>query len=98
MLCGDECGVSHVLMYCGIVQRLVVLELQLRTSRGGCYSRFEAMCSLEKASFILGNKLWEECFGDVVKDHENLAYLAEKRCTTTLSSDSNWGSWRYCWC
>ena len=31
-------------------------------SLGGSYTRFEAMSSLNKALFVLGNELWEEHF------------------------------------
>ena len=36
--------------------------LKLKASLGGSYARFEAMSSLDKSSFVLGNELWEEHF------------------------------------
>ena len=36
--------------------------LKLKASLGGSYARFEAMNSLDKSSFVLGNELWEEHF------------------------------------
>ena len=40
-----------------------VLELlKLKASLGGSYAHFEAMSSLDKSSFVLGNELWEEHF------------------------------------
>ena len=34
--------------------------MKLKASLGGSYARFEAMSSLDKSSFVLGNELWEE--------------------------------------
>ena len=36
--------------------------LKLKANLGGSYARFEAMSSLDKSSFVLGNELWEEHF------------------------------------
>ena len=36
--------------------------LKFKASLGGSYARFEAMSSLDKSSFVLGNELWEEHF------------------------------------
>ena len=36
--------------------------MKLKASLGGSYARFEAMSSLDKSSFVLGNELWEEHF------------------------------------
>ena len=36
--------------------------LKLKASLGGSYARFEAMSSLDRSSFVLGNELWEEYF------------------------------------
>ena len=63
MLYGDECeSVCH-----GNVQHIASnmraqFLLKFRASLGGSYARFEARSSLDKASFILGNELWEEYF------------------------------------
>ena len=36
--------------------------MKLKASLGGSYARFEAMSSLDKSLFVLGNELWEEHF------------------------------------
>ena len=36
--------------------------LKLQASLGGSYAHFEAMSSLDKSLFVLGNELWEEHF------------------------------------
>ena len=56
VLCGDEWeGVSHTLWDCSAYRAQFLLELQ--ASLGGSYARFEAMSSLDKSSFVLGNEL-----------------------------------------
>ena len=36
--------------------------LKLKASLGGSYACFEAMSSLDKSLFVLGNELWEQHF------------------------------------
>ena len=64
MLCGDECeSVSHTLWDCSAYTSIrAQFLLKLKASLGGSYARFEAMSSLDKSSFVLGNELWEEHF------------------------------------
>ena len=64
VLCGDECeSVSHTLWDCSAYRNIQAqFLLKLGTSLGGSYARFEAMSSLDKSSFVLGNELWEEHF------------------------------------
>ena len=64
VLCGDECeSVSHTLWDCSAYTSIrAQFLLKLKASLGGSYARFEAMSSLDKSSFILGNELWEEHF------------------------------------
>ena len=64
VLCGDECeSVSHTLWDCSAYTSIrAQLLLKLKASLGGNYARFEAMSSLDKSSFVLGNELWEEHF------------------------------------
>ena len=64
MLCGDECeSVSHTLWYCSAYRSIrAQFLLKLRASLEGSYARFEAMSSLDKSSFVLGNELREEHF------------------------------------
>ena len=50
----DECeSVSHTLWDCIRAQFL----LKLKSSLGGRYARFEAMSSVDKSSFVLGNEI-----------------------------------------
>ena len=56
-----------LVIHCGIVQHAYTsiraqFLVKLKASLGGSYARFEAMSSLDKSSFILGNELWEEHF------------------------------------
>ena len=61
MLSGDECeSVSHTLWDCSAYRSIRAQFLQV--SLGGSYACFEAMSSLDKCSFVLGNELWEEHF------------------------------------
>ena len=64
VLCGDECeSVSHTLWDCSAYTSIrAQFLLKLKASLGGSYARFEAMSSLDKSSFVLGNELWEEHF------------------------------------
>ena len=64
VLCGDECeSVSHTLWDCSAYRSIrAQFLLKLKASLGGSYARFEAMSSLDKSSFVLGNELWEEHF------------------------------------
>ena len=64
VLCGDECeSVSHTLWDCSAYTSIRAQFLQkLKAILGGSYARFEAMSSLDKSSFVLGNELWEEHF------------------------------------
>ena len=64
VLCGDECeSVSHTLWDCSAYTSIRAhFLLKLKASLGGSYARFEAMSSLDKSSFVLGNELWEEHF------------------------------------
>ena len=60
-------SVKVLVIHCGIVQHAYTsiraqFMLKLKASLGGSYARFEAMSSLDKSSFILGNELWEEHF------------------------------------
>ena len=58
VLCGNECKrVSHTLWDCRSIR-----APKLQAGLGGSYARFEAMRSLDKSSFVLGNELWEEHF------------------------------------
>ena len=52
-----------LVIHCGIhsAYRAQFL-LKLKASLGGSYARFEAMSSLDKSLFVLGNELWEEHF------------------------------------
>ena len=43
------------------IRAQLLLKLQV-SHRGGSYACFEAMRSLDKSSFDLGNELWEEHF------------------------------------
>ena len=63
-VCGGECeSVSHVLWECPAYHSIrAEFLLQLWASLGDSYARFEAMSSFKKASFVLGNELWEEHF------------------------------------
>ena len=60
MLCGDECeSVSHTLWDCSAYTSIrAQFLLKLKASLGGSYARFEAMSSLDKSSFVLGNELY----------------------------------------
>ena len=61
-VCCVRMSVGVLVLHCGIVQ-YSVLELNLlQASLGGSYACFEAMQSLDKSSFVLGNELWEEHF------------------------------------
>ena len=61
VFCGDECeSVSHTLWDCSAYRAQFLLKLQ--ASLRGSYACFEAMSSLDKSSFVLGNELWEEHF------------------------------------
>ena len=54
-----------VFIHCRIVQHTSIRAqflLKWKASLGGSYARFEAMSSLDKSSFVLGNELWEEHF------------------------------------
>ena len=64
VLFGDECeSVSHTLWVCSAYRSIrAQFLLKLKVSLGGSYARFEAMSSLDKSSFVLGNELWEEHF------------------------------------
>ena len=64
MLCGAECeSVSHVLWDCPAYSRSRTAFLQkLQMEMGDSYESFDVLDSLGKASFILGNELWEENF------------------------------------
>ena len=64
VLCGNECeSVSHTLWDCSAYTSIrAQFMLKLKASLGGSYARFEAMSSLDKSSFVLGNELWEEHF------------------------------------
>ena len=64
VLCGDECeSVSHTLRDCSAYTSIrAQFLLKLKASLGGSYARFEAMRSLDKSSFVLGNELWKEHF------------------------------------
>ena len=64
VLCGDECeSVSHTLWDCSAYTSIrAQFLLKLKASLGGSYASFEAMSSLDKSSFVLGNELWEEHF------------------------------------
>ena len=64
MLCGYECeSVSHVLWDCPAYSNSRSTFLQkLKTILGDSYENFRVLDSLGKASFILGNELWEEHF------------------------------------
>ena len=59
-----ECeSVSNTLWDCSAYRSIrAQFVLKLKASPGGSYARFEAMSSLDKSSFILGNELWEEHF------------------------------------
>ena len=62
VLCGDEC-VIYTLWDCSAYTSIRdQFLLKLKASLGGSYARFEAMSSLDKSSFVLGNELWEEHF------------------------------------
>ena len=69
VLCGDECeSVSHTLWDCSAYTSIrAQFLLKLKASLGGSYARFEAMSSLDKSSFVLGNELWEESLQALVK-------------------------------
>ena len=55
--------VSHTLWDCSAYTSIrAQFLLKLKASLGGSYARFEAMSSLDKSSFVLGNELWEEHF------------------------------------
>ena len=60
-VCCVGMSVKVLVIHCGIVQHIQFL-LKLKASLGGSYARFEAMSSLDKSSFVLGNELWEEHF------------------------------------
>ena len=77
-------------IHCGIVQHIhasirAQFLLKLKASLGGSYARFEAMSSLDKSSFVLGNELWEEHFESLLAlvkayiidiwRNENLSYM-----------------------
>ena len=64
MLCGDEYeSVSHTLWDCSAYRSIKAqFLLKVHASLGCGYARFEAMGSLDKSSFVLGNELWEEHF------------------------------------
>ena len=83
VLCGDECeSVRDCSAYTSIRAQFM---LKLKASLGGSYARFEAMSSLDKSSFILGNELWEEHFESLLAlvkayiiniwENENLSYM-----------------------
>ena len=87
VLCGDECeSVSHTLWDCSAYTSIRAQFLvKLKASLGGSYARFEAMSSLDKSSFVLGNELWEEHFESLLAlvkayiidiwGNENLSYM-----------------------
>ena len=90
LFCGAEReSVSHVLWDCPAYSRtrtafLQKLLMELRDS----YGSFDALDSQRKASFILGNKLWEQNFAlrlDLVK--EFIVDIWEER-NSTLYGDS----------
>ena len=49
---------SALVIYCGNIIAQFLLKLQ--ASLGSSYACFEAMGSFDKASFVLGNQLWED--------------------------------------
>ena len=54
-------SVKVLVIHCGIVQYTSIRAqflVKLKASLGGSYARFEAMSSLDKSSFILGNELY----------------------------------------
>ena len=55
---------SFRLLYIGIYNQFL---LKLKASLGGSYARFEAMSSLDKYSFVLGNELCFESLLALVK-------------------------------
>ena len=52
-------GLFSIIIYTSIRAHFL---LELKASLRGSYARFEAMSSLDKSSFVLGNELWEEHF------------------------------------
>ena len=69
VLCGDEWeSVSHTLRDCSAFRNIrAQFLLKLQASLGGSYAHFEAMSSLEKSSFVLGNELWEEHYESLLE-------------------------------
>ena len=60
-MCCVGMSVSHTLWDCSAYRSIgAKVLLKLQASLGGSYACFEAMSSLDKSSFIIGNELWEE--------------------------------------
>ena len=60
-MCGTEFeSVSHVLWGCPSYNRSRTAFLHMDV--GDCFGSFDALDSLRKVSFIVGNELWEENF------------------------------------
>ena len=65
-VCCVGMSVKVLVIHCGDCSAYTSIRaqflLKLKASLGGSYARFEAMSSLDKSSFVLGNELWEEHF------------------------------------
>ena len=55
-VCYVGMSVKVLVIHCGIVQHNY---RSIRQAWEVVYARFEAMSSLDKSSFVLGNELWE---------------------------------------
>ena len=63
VLCWDKC--ESVSDTCS-AYRSIRAQLKLQASLRGSYACFEAMSSLDKSSFVLGNELWEGYFDSLL--------------------------------
>ena len=66
-LCGDECeNVSHVLWECSAYSSTRACFIKKLQELLDEYEDFESLDKVEKSSYVLGSKLWESKFDDLL--------------------------------
>ena len=98
-MCGAECeSVVHVLWECSAYSSRAGFMVKLEELLGDRYADFELLNSVQKMSYVLGSKLWEQNFQILVKEFivnvwevRKQKLYEENSCLNQLQSQSSPG-------